>query len=98
MAEGQSTAVGATRQTQGSLWTAADDAEIRRLYPTHTFKQMAVATGRSVNSIRHRCSHLSLKSKIRSWTPAETELLTRRYTQSASFALGLESIAAEMGI
>lgn len=62
------------------LWTEEEVADLRALYPTKTYVEMAkLIPGRSWYAIRHKCQKLGLTTKRHVWTGAEIGRLRRVY-------------------
>lgn len=55
-------------------WTAAELAEVRRLYPTTPVAAIAAALGRSADGVRHAAKRLGVWT-ARMWSPAEDAVL-----------------------
>lgn len=79
-------------------WSAAEDAELRALYPDHSGKEIGELLGRTTGSVRNRSWRLSLNSrKAPLWSDAELQRLIDAYTPYDGAHVPLDALAKSMG-
>ncbi len=85
---------------EAKAWTEKEDAILRSLYMTHTRKEIGEILGRSLGSVRKRCSVLGMNSKHPAVVDSEMEEIRRYYEANKEAALenfNLQRLANSLG-
>lgn len=72
--------------TKFLTWTSAEDKLLQNFYPDYR-KILAALPHRTLNSIKHRCELLGIRSKKHVWTNREVALLRAHYSHSSKAEL-----------
>lgn len=80
--------------TRGA-WTTDEDAVLRSMYETHTRREIAERLGRTIASVRKRCSTLRLATKVVPWSDVELAILTAAYVPGSPVAIA--ALARRLG-
>jgi hypothetical protein len=79
-------------------WTADDDAYLEANYLHKEHAEIAQHLGRTVNSVRNRCSRLGLQKKIPKHGDATVERIRAFYEAHQGQAMNLARFAADLGL
>lgn len=88
------------------VWSARDDAYLRRSHLTRTSRELATKTGRTVVAVRKRLRDLGLRES-NAWSPKEMALLKKHYGTMKSAELArligrsggaIRNMASEIGL